>query len=193
MIGVLALVLFLVGTLVVVGALTISIQVAGRSMHPTLADGDRLVWNPLSRHDVKRFDLVEATTPDINSRHVVKRVIGLPGDRIAVPRVSGSPEVLVRPARSSTTYVIRSSTWDGQVGEASDACCADDGTSSDSQHWATVPEGSYWLLGDNWGGSTDSRTYGFVDTAHLGGTLDFRILPLGRFGRVHNPATMTPR
>src|SRR5690606_3177131 len=63
----------------VIAVFTFAVTVDGHSMDPTLRTGDRLSSNFLSRDDIERFDLVEATEPGRSTR-LVKRVIGMPGD-----------------------------------------------------------------------------------------------------------------
>lgn len=186
------LVVFLVGMLAVVAALTFSVQVSGKSMWPTLQPGDRLEVDVLHRKDVRRFDLVDAKEPD-GASQIVKRVVGLPGDQVKIRlRADGRSEVLLRPAGSSTTYVVANPTWAAGQADGGSPCCTGEGTSTQAATWATVPEDAYWLIGDNWGGSTDSRVFGFVDQAAVGAKLSFRILPRDRFGRVDNPARLVP-
>ena len=62
-VGVTMLVLFLTAMLTVVVALTFSVQVSGHSMEPTLRSGDRLEVDVFARHDIHRFDVVEAIEP----------------------------------------------------------------------------------------------------------------------------------
>lgn len=176
----------LVGVLAV---FTFSIRVEGHSMNPNVHSGDRLMVNFLARHDIRRFDLVEAT---MGGSAVVKRVIGMPGDRIRVETDTSTVSVLVRPSGSSGFRRVDSSAWADQVGPVRRPCCTTDGRDSSVAAEVTVPDGQYWLIGDNWGDSKDSRAYGFIPATAIGARLNFRVWPLSRFGRVANPAMLTP-
>lgn len=193
--GIGALVLLFVALIVVVAGLSLSVVVDGQSMEPTLHSGDRLEVDLLHRHDVHRFDLVEAVEPPSGAQaggaDIVKRVIGLPGDRIAI-RGGTHPVVLLRPAGSPTTYEVENDTWSTQIAGDTASCCQTNGTlvAQGGMRWTTVPAQHYWLIGDNWGGSTDSRVFGFVSASDLKATLNWRILPWGRTGRVPDPARL---
>lgn len=176
-------VLALLVVLVVLVLLTFSVRVTGSSMSPTLRDGDRVLADPLNRGDVRRFDLVEATAPDSGTR-IVKRVVGLPGDRLQVRGTGASQQVLVRPRDAAAPYVVSQETWSGTTGRG---CCDAEGRSGGSAHWVVVPADSYWLAGDNWTGSTDSRVFGFVSRNAVGARLVLRVLPVGDFGRIARP------
>jgi signal peptidase I len=91
----------------------------------------------------------------------------MPGDRVSVTR---DAQVLVRPAGEEQIYEVDNPAW------SADAAV--------EQKWLTVPEGAYWVLGDNWGASTDSRSFGFIDAAAVHGRLVFRMLPFSRNGTV---------
>lgn len=184
-----ALVAFLLALLAIVAALAFSVHVKGHSMEPTVHDGDRLLVQFWRRGDVHRFDLVEARV-GVAKSPVVKRVVGLPGDTVSVSFADGKPVVRLTPAGSRTAYVVENGRWSEQVGDRTAPCCNPDGTAGTAPTRVVVPAGSYWLLGDNWGGSDDSRTYGFVKKADIGGVLDRRLQPLGSFGRVPNPARL---
>jgi signal peptidase I len=129
------------GAAVVVRAvLLIPVQIDGGSMEPTLHDGDvALVWRASrAAADLHRGDLVVFRDPagDLT----VKRVVGLPGDRVAMLdamlTVDGVPvdEPYVDHAAIDGTYLPQ----------------------------VTVPEGAVWVLGDNRGRSIDSRQLGPV-------------------------------
>lgn len=186
-----ALVAFLLALLGIVAALAFSVHVKGHSMEPTLEEGDRLLVEFWKRGDLERFDLVEARV-GVAKSPVVKRVVGLPGDTVSVRFEDDRPVVTVVPAGEDTAHVVVNPVWDDRVGESVAPCCKDDGTAGTAPKPVVVPEGSYWLLGDNWGGSDDSRTYGFVAAADIGGRLNLRLQPLGRFGQVPNPARLEP-
>lgn len=186
----LAIGLVILALLVPIAALSFSVQVSGTSMEPTLKEGDRLLVDFISRDDIKRFDLVEAK-PGEGSPTLVKRVVGMPGDRVAVAKVTGEePRVFLRPAGSDEVFEVDNPTWTGQIGDKTLPCCTEDGKASPARAWATVPDGHYWLLGDNWGGSDDSRVFGFVPKEQVAGRLNFRILPLGEFGNVPTDAEL---
>lgn len=184
-----ALVLGLVALLIPLAALAFSVTVKGQSMEPTLTEGDRLLVKFWARDDVQRFDLVEARV-GIARTPVVKRVIGLPGDTVSISFAGDVPTVTVRPAGSDVDQVVVNPTWDGRIGSAVAPCCKDDGTAGTEPRPVVVPDGHYWVLGDNWGHSDDSRAYGFVKASDVGGQLNLRLLPLGEFGSVENPASL---
>lgn len=190
--GWVALLLVIAALLVPIAALSFSVQVTGESMDPTLDEGDRLLLDVFGRDNLERFDLVEAK-PGPASPTLVKRVVGMPGDQVAVARVTGkAPRVFVRPAGETTVFEVDNPSWAGQVGNKLLPCCTEDGKASPARSWATVPDDHYWLLGDNWGGSDDSRVFGFVPADQIAGRLNFRILPLGDFGQVPSDSELVP-
>lgn len=188
--GVVALVIFFTGATAVLAALSFAVHVAGHSMHPTVKQDDRLFVDFLDRGDPVRFDLVNATVPGVGS--VVKRVIGLPGDTVWITVNGRRPTVHVIPAGSDRPHVVTSPTWTDQPRGQERPCCDEDGKDASEALRQVVPEDSYWLLGDNWGGSDDSRHYGFVTDEHIRATLNLRVLPVSRVGPVENPVEMVP-
>lgn len=192
--GITVLTVLIVGLLGVAGALTFSVKVEGASMEPTLHTGDRLVTNIAGRRDVRRFDLVEARAGD-GGTEVVKRVIGMPGDQVAI-QPGLVPLVLVRPAGSATVYRVVNPTWAPRIGGKTQGCCTDRGqyvATGQPLRWSRAGAGDYWLIGDNWGRSDDSRVFGFVSADRIPATLNYRISPLSGFGAIANPGiTMTP-
>lgn len=192
--GVSALVLFFGAVLVVIAALAFSVKVSGHSMEPTLSEGDRLLVNPFASDDVRRFDIVETTLGD-REIPLVKRVIGMPGDRIRADASGAAPVVRVRPAGSEREYVVDNPAWEGRVGAKTQPCCAPDGRTvqgTTPAGWVTVPEDSYWVVGDNWGGSDDSRTFGFAEAGQVEARVSFRLQPLGDLGPLEDRVRLVP-
>ncbi|MBC7278717.1 signal peptidase I [Nocardioides sp.] len=162
----------------IVVALAFSVTVDGTSMEPTLRDGDRMFLEVWTRDEIERFDVVEADAPSAVSggaARILKRVIGMPGDRVSV---SGDAQVLVRPAGEEGTYMVENPAWSAEPGA--------------ELEWLTVPEDAYWLLGDNLGASTDSRSFGFVDAEAVHGRVVFRMFPLGRNGAIAGDVRLAP-
>ena len=56
------------------------VKVSGHSMDPTLSDGQRLIASKISSY--QRQDVIICVEPDDTSKIAVKRLIGLPGDKI---------------------------------------------------------------------------------------------------------------
>jgi signal peptidase I len=151
--------------LVAVAALTVAVRaslltpvaVHGISMEPTVHDGDVLVVQrtATTTTEVHRGDLVVFHDPD--GALSVKRVVGLPGDRVAMldARLTVDGEYVDEPyvdlSRIDGTYL-------GQV---------------------VVPDGAVYVLGDNRSRSIDSREYGPVPSSSVIGTVLVRVFPPG--------------
>lgn len=185
-VGVGAAVTVLVAIVAVVFGLAFSVTIEGTSMEPTLRGGDRVQLDVLHRGTVERFDMVAAEDPRAGGgdggRLIVKRVIGTPGDLVAVadgPR----PVVLVRPKGEDQAYAVVNPAWGDRVGVRAGGLDPD---------WSEVPEGAYWLLGDNWGASTDSRSFGSVSADEITMRLGIRVWPLDRFGEIGQDQELTP-
>jgi signal peptidase I len=131
------------------------------------------------KHGPSRFDVV-ALHPPGNDVLAVKRVIGVPGDRVQIRAVDGQPQLLIQLAGKGEWFIAdphRHVDW----GPAATACCAADGTANGSAQ-VSVPAGKYFVLGDNPAASEDSRKFGFVERSAVVGRLTFRIWPPGGIG-----------
>jgi signal peptidase I len=136
------------------------------SMEPTLKPGDRVLVNKLSYdlHSIHRGDIVvfkrppsEAQDPTI--KDLIKRVIGLPGDRIE--------------GRDGQVYI------NGQLLKEPYLPA---GTPTTSLPLQTVPAGQYFVMGDNRTNSKDSRFIGTIPGHLIVGRAFIRVWPLSGLG-----------
>ena len=129
--------------------------ISGTSMVPTLTERDQVFIKknvPVERYDIVAFSV------DKEEGKFVKRVIGMPGDRILV---SGNRMVLNIGEHSdfevSNTFQLSSTVAD------------------EFQTLTKIPENTYFVIGDHVDVSKDSRTFGFVHQKSIEGTVQFRI------------------
>lgn len=140
----------------------------GESMQPTFADRDRIIVNKMARID--RFDVVVFEAPD-SDEYYVKRVIGLPGDRIEYKNemLYLNGEQVEEPYLSSDP-------------QSKNGFRTGDFTLEELTGYQTVPENAYFVLGDNRLNSNDSRFFGFLNKDAVVGEVSLRFYPLANFG-----------
>lgn len=156
----LALVLFLV-----INFVSARIRVDGSSMEPNFHNGDYVVVNRLAYRagEITRGDVVVFPYPKNPEVDYIKRVIGLPGDRVAVydGKVFVNGDDITEPYLLEVPY--------GNYAEH------------------IVPEGSVFVLGDNRNNSEDSRSWGFLSIDEIIGKAIFRYWPFNTAGLVAHP------
>ena len=142
----------------------VNAQIPSGSMENTIMTGDRVIGNRFaySFSDPQRFDIIIFRYPDDESQLFIKRIIGLPGETVEIRDgkiyLNGSDEPL-EDVQTKETMV-------GSFGPY------------------TVPENSYFVMGDNRNGSTDSRHewLGAIDEDYILGQAVAVLWPLGRIG-----------
>ncbi len=124
------------------------------SMKPTFMENDKIFVDKLSYrfHEPERGDIIVFKFPRDKKKDFVKRLAGLPGDtleiRTGVLLVNGTP-MTDPPFGQNTYYNVEE--WEfGKMGQV-----------------IRVPEGNYFVLGDNSAQSADSRQWGFVPKKDL--------------------------
>lgn len=158
-----------------------SYEVDGASMVPTLQNGDRLIVNKLPRTWVKLFgddyipsrgDIVvfsQAGVPGVKGeKQLIKRVIGLPGERVTV--------------KNGFVTVYNDNYPDGFDPDISEGYQVRLSTLSEPTD-VTLKNSQLYVLGDNRTNSEDSRYFGPVQADKIVGKLTFRLLPLGEARR----------
>lgn len=141
-------------------------QVDGPSMNPTLQNNDKILTSSLF-YKPTNGDIVTLNSTKLNES-IVKRVIATEGQTIDIDFTTGQvyvdDQMLTEPYISGYTF--------RDLGAF--------------QYPVTVPEGCVFVMGDNRGNSTDSRSpyVGFVDTHDIWGKVVFRIYPFNTFGTI---------
>lgn len=139
-------------------------SIPSSSMESTLEIRDRLLVNKLSYQfgDVERGDIVVFFRPDtLTSPYddLIKRVIGLPGDRVE--------------GRDNQVFVN---------GEPLAEPYLDDTAVTRDFGPVDVPDDHVFVMGDNRGNSADSRVFGPIEIDRIEGEAFFRYWPLPRIG-----------
>src|SRR5579885_3278404 len=146
------------------------VKVEGTSMTPTLTDQERIFINKFTYRfglsNIERGDTVVFWFPKDTSKSYIKRVIGLPGDRVRVDE----GRVYVNGKELVENYVPPEN--------------RDESTWRDGRE-VTVPPGNYFVLGDHRNQSSDSRMWGWVPRENIYGKAIFVYWPLDKVGRVH--------
>lgn len=144
------------------------IRVDGPSMQDTLHNNDRLFVTvlDLKLHGPDRFDVVILHYPD-RRENFVKRVIGLPGDTLEVR----GGTLYVNDQAYDEPFLFEERTERYRKG-ASDFGPVE------------IPEGQYFVMGDNRDNSNDSRRVGLIDESLFVGKVRCIIWPLDRIGTV---------
>jgi signal peptidase I len=163
-------------------------RIPSASMMPNLVDGDFIFVSKFAyglrlpiintrvipTGEPHRGDVIVFRLPAEPSVHYIKRLVGLPGDHIVVRNnrltVNGSPIPLVPDGTFSGGYGFNGSALGVErLGDDHRVMFAGNGFATDFD--ATVPAGSYFVMGDNRNDSQDSRfpEVGFVPEENLVG------------------------
>ena len=161
-----------------------TVRVDGTSMVATLQDQDLLLASKISYDfgaNPSRGDIVVLIPPTDPSRDFIKRVIGLPGDVIEINGDHHPTQVLIKPGGTGNWQVLHEP-YLPQPWTTLNDCCGSDGKASASAQAYTVPQGDYFVMGDNRNFSSDSRSFGPVPRKNILAKAFLRIWPLGHFG-----------
>jgi len=147
------------------------VAVQGRSMLPTLSDGDRIiVWQLFYTPGFSDIIVFEHYDGYLH----VKRILGTPGDR--VDYLNG--DLVVNGNIIEEPYTPNEHSRNSFMFE--DVC----NIRGDFDDCSVIPEGYFLVLGDNRNGSGDSREYGLIHESQIMGRATLRFLPFSDFGIV---------
>ena len=182
---------------VTVRAVVLNFKVDGTSMLPTLENGEMILVNRNAYRELDladfvdwfpgvaeqnwfriidwgtptRGDVVVFTPPEPgDQKPYIKRVIGLPGDRVQVT----NNEVLVNGIALDEPY----------TGDYSNDC---ETVSNFPYCDVTVPEGHFFMMGDHRNNSQDSRFFSVVPEEQIIGKAWLVYWPMDNFGTVDHP------
>lgn len=167
-------------------------QVEGNSMVDTLADKEYIIINKLAYiiGEPNRGDVVVFRPPNDPQKYYVKRVIGLPGDEVTIH------DGYVYLRKKDETEVRRLNESPYLNHKNTGATYRDPPNSGDPSPVSyLVPEGKYFMLGDNRQGSLDSRSFKdesgsaspFVVRQSIKGRVWFIALPLTKIHALELP------
>jgi len=138
------------------------VKVEGGSMEPGLEDQERIFINKLVYRfeSIERGDIVVFHYPRDTRKSFIKRVIGLPGDRIRIAygHVYVNDEMVAEPYVPSDYLDAR------------------------SYPETVVPDNSYYVLGDHRCASNDSREFGPILRSYIYGKAVFGYWPMEKLG-----------
>ncbi len=143
-----------------------TVTVRGPSMNPTLIDGETVAINKLAYvfSSVERGDIIAIRPMGSDGYFDIKRVIGLPGDKISI--VAG--RFIINDKEMEESYDLDPIQSPGRLSTP-----------------ITLGEKEYFVIGDNLGSSEDSRfsTYGNIQMSEIRGKVFYR-LTKGRRGKI---------
>lgn len=148
-------------------------QVTGDSMYPTYKNGEYVLTNMigLKLGDPKRDDVIVFKAPPEPDKDFIKRVIGLPGDRVSLK--DGFVYLNGQKLDESKYLGSQVRSYGGSFLHDNDEI--------------TVPADYYFVMGDNRPFSSDSREWGYVKRDAIIGSSLFVYWPPQSVRLIRNP------
>ncbi|MCT4544198.1 MAG: signal peptidase I [Vallitalea sp.] len=140
-------------------------NVIGSSMEPTLHDGDHVIIDKISYRfaSPKQYDIIVFPYKDDPTQNYIKRIIGLPNDKVDI--IDGA--VYINDKKLTEKFDVIEKLGNREFP-------------------LIVPEGEYFVMGDNRNKSSDSRyiDVGTISRKDIIGKAGLRIWPLNNIGFV---------
>jgi signal peptidase I len=151
--------------------------VKGESMLPNYHDGEYILTSKLYTiwGSIQRGDVVVLKSPDDDGVQFIKRVIGLPGEKIKID----NNQITIFNQDHPDGMVLHESYISPQV-------ITEGRTFIPEGETITIPKDRYVVMGDNRNYSYDSRAWGFLAKDGLVGKAFFVYWPIPDFGIVQH-------
>ncbi len=142
-------------------------RIEGDSMLTVLHDKERIIISKLGVNSgsIHRGDIVVLKKPDDPGKSIIKRIIGLPGERFEIKK----GDVFINGIKLDEPYLTQEKDIIFRSLQTSEI---------------EIPEGHYFVLGDNRTVSQDSRYFGPIPKDFIFGKTIFRYWPLSKLGKV---------
>lgn len=166
--------------------------VSGSSMQPSFENGQRLI---AVRHvEIKRGDVVIVKAPDEPGGFYIKRIIGLPEEKI----ISKNNQIYINGQKIAQPWLTKGRKMTDEVTNTAFATTQDFtmkslARSRQFQQYYTkaqlnyinkynrIPKGTYFVMGDHRSVSKDSRYIGTIKQKNIVGVVKLRYWPLNKF------------
>lgn len=149
-----------------------STKIFGQSMEPNLSPGERVLsWR---FKNIRRGNIIIFKSPSNSKEYYIKRVIGLPGDKITMK----NDQLYINQQKQKEPYL---NVFKQLSPELNQQKLTPNFTLKKLLHTNQVPANSYFVMGDNRQISEDSRSYGFIKRKDIIGVAFFKFWPIGRW------------
>ena len=147
-------------------------KIKGDSMQPNFPDGEYLLTDKISYRfrDPKRGDIVVFEPPNSEGEEFIKRIIAVPGETVSI--ING------------TMYIDGNKLVEDYIASS---IITNSGAYLSEGVKIIVPEGAYFVLGDNRPHSSDSRIWGFITEDKINGKAWVIYWPPENAGKIVSP------
>jgi len=137
--------------------------VSGASMEPTFGTGNYLIIDELTYQlrEPKRGEVVVFKYPDNPSTYYIKRIVGLPGEKVEIKKGS----IYISNSENTNEILLEEQYLPA-------------GLKTSGSTSVTLSGDEYFVLGDNRNYSYDSRSWGTLPKKYLIGIARLRLLPI---------------
>lgn len=147
-------------------------QIKGASMEPSFYTNEYILTSKITYkfRSPKKGDVIVFKSPKNPDIEYIKRVIGLPGDKITVKE----NEVYVNDQIVNENYIAaKTNLWEGGFLKENTP--------------VIVPQDELFVMGDNRPRSSDSREFGPINSSSIVGVVFYRYFPADKAGMIKNP------